>query len=171
MTEIKQLQEVSLEEFEAMEKDKQFNYELLDGIVLMSPSPSFEHQEIAGKLYNGLFNKLSGILCKVIYEFDIKYKGNILKPDIMIFCNNNRELPDIVFEILSPSTRQHDLLYKPFKYQQMGVKEYWIVDPKMKSITVHDFVNATAETYGIGETIQSLAHTEIIVSVADIFAS
>ena len=52
----------------------------------------------------------------------------------------------------------------------MGVKEYWIVDPKLKSITIFDFVNSTAEAYVEGDTAQSAAHPEIKIAVADIFS-
>lgn len=167
----KQVKSLTLEEFETMKKDDSFNYELIDGVVMMSPSPSREHQRIEVNLLRKIGHMLDATTCEPLHELDIQFDGNVYKPDVMIFCDRDAELPEIIFEILSPSTRQYDLLYKLVKYQEMGIKEYWIVDPKMKSITVHDFVNATAETYGIGETIQSLAHTEIIVSVADIFAS
>ena len=51
----------------------------------------------------------------------------------------------------------------------MGVKEYWIIDPKVKTVTVHDFVNDTAETYGIHDTIKSLAHPEISIAIEMLF--
>lgn len=165
----KQVKSLTLEEFEAMEKDEQFNYELIDGVVMMSPSPSWEHQQIGTKILLTIGEQLKNINCKPTYEYDIKFDGNVYKPDVMVFCHDNRELPDIIFEILSPSTKQRDLLFKPIKYQQMGVKEYWIIDPKSKTIIVHDFVNDTAEIYNTGETIQSLAHPEIIIVVSDIF--
>lgn len=167
----KDLQRMSLEEFEAMEKDERLNYELIDGIVMMSPSPNFEHQAISSNLVIALGIILRETTCKVLFEYDIKFQGDIFKPDIIVFCRNQDEMPpEIIAEILSPSTRQRDLLVKLVKYQAMGIKEYWIVDPKMKSITVHDFINQSAETYGIGETIYSKAIPKIVIAVADIFA-
>ena len=164
------LKPVTLEEFEAMEKDERFNYELIDGVVMMSPSPTFEHQTIGIKLSHKLMGSLESTDCQPLYEYDISFNSNVFKPDVMIFCHNNTDLPEIVFEILSPSTRQRDILIKPLRYQEMGVKEYWIVDPKVKTVTVHDFINQTAETYGIGETIYSKAIPEIVIAVSDIFA-
>ena len=169
MNTAKQMKPVTLEEFEAMKKEEQYNYELIDGIVMMSPSPSREHQEIANQMHGTLFNLLAQTPCKPIYELDIKYNNCVYKPDLMVFCDQVAELPEIIFEILSPSTRHRDLRIKVVKYEEMGIKEYWIIDPKMKSITVHDFVNVTAETYGIGEIVQSLARPEITMTVADIF--
>ena len=93
----------------------------------------------------------------------------MLKPDLMVFCNRDDKIPEIVFEILSPSTRHRDLGIKLVKYEQMGVKEYWIIDPKTKSITVHDFINQHAETYIIGETTRSFIRPELEFVVASIF--
>lgn len=170
MTEVKKLSPITMEEFEVMEKDEHFNYELIDGIVLMSPSPSYEHQKISSKIARFTGNLLNDAKCDVLVEYDVKFNEDIYRPDVMIFCNNNKDIPAIVFEILSPSTRQRDLLVKPLKYQAMGVKEYWIIDPKTKTVIVHDFVFETAEIYAAHETIHSCNLPEIVIAAADIFA-
>ena len=87
----------------------------------------------------------------------------------MLFCTENAELPDIIFEILSPSTMRTDLIIKLSKYEEMGIKEYWIIDPKTQTVVVHDFVNQKAESYGINDTITSSAYKEIIIQVKDLF--
>ena len=161
---------VTPEEFEAMDKDERLTYELIDGVVMMSPSPSREHQTIAGKMFLTLGDQLRSSPCEPLYELDIQYNGNIFKPDLMVFCDKQADLPEIIIEILSPSTRRHDLITKVIKYEEMGCKEYWIIDPKVKIIIVHDFINQTAESYGLGETIYSKAIPEVIITVADIFA-
>ena len=160
---------ITLEEFEQMEKTAHINYELIDGIVLMAPGPSREHQKIAGNLYYSLRTQLHETYCDSIYEMDIKFNGNVYKPDMMVFCDSEAELPEIIFEILSPSTRHTDLRIKVLKYEEMGVKEYWIIDPKVKVITIHDFVNNTAETYSIEDTLYSLAQPELVIPAAKIF--
>lgn len=160
---------VTLEEFEQMEKTHHVNYELIDGVVLMAPSPSREHQKIAGNLYFSLRTQLKETRCDSLYEMDIKFNGNVYKPDMMVFCDETAELPEIIFEILSPSTRHTDLRVKVVKYEEMGVKEYWIIDPKVKVITIHDFVNDTAETYGIEDTVVSMAQPELSIPAAVIF--
>lgn len=165
----RKMESVTPEEFEAMEKDERFNYELIDGIVMMSPSPSREHQGISIKIAHKLMNSLENTPCQPLYEYDIRINDNIFKPDLMVFCDENAELPEIIFEILSPSTRHRDLSIKVIKYKEAGIKEYWIIDPKVKTITVHDYINQTAETYAIGDTIHSKARPEIIIAVADIF--
>lgn len=170
MTEVKKISPITPEEFEVMEKDERLTYELINGIVLMSPSPSYEHQKISSKIARFTGNLLDDAKCDVLVEYDVKFDEDVYRPDVMIFCNNNKDIPAIVFEILSPSTRQRDLLVKPLKYQKMGTKEYWIVDPKSKTITVHDFEHETAEIYSIGETIRSYNRPEIVIAIADIFA-
>ncbi len=146
---------VTLEMFTAMPKDEHKKYELIDGIIYMAPSPSREHQRIAHKLHGKLYTTLDQTGCDAAGELDIVCQGNVLRPDLMVFCNRDDEIPEIVFEILSPSTRHRDLGIKLVKYEQMGVKEYWIVDPKTKAITVHNFVAQHAETYILGEIAKS----------------
>ena len=160
---------VTPEEFETMEKDERFNYELIDGIVMMSPSPSREHQRISIKIAHKLMNSLENTSCQPLYEYNIRINDNSFKPDLMVFCDENADLPEIVFEILSPSTRYKDLTIKTLKYEEAGIEEYWIIDPKVKTVTVHDYINQTAETYAVGDTIHSKARPEIIIAVADIF--
>ena len=169
MNAVKPLKVSSPEEFYAMEKSDGWNYELIDGLVMMSPSPSREHQEIASNLHFSLRSRLSGTVCRSLFELDIRFGSNVYKPDVMVFCDKDAELPEIIFEILNPSTRHRDLRLKVVKYEEMGVKEYWIIDPKVKTVTVHDFVNETAETYSLGDSIQSMARPEILIAVSDLF--
>lgn len=169
MTRIEKLESITLQEFEALQKDERFYYELIDGIVMMAPSPSREHQQVASKLHLKLGYLLRDSECEALYELDVEHRGNIYRPDLLVFCNSEAELPELVVEVLSPSSRYRDLRVKVSKYEEMGVKENWIVDPKVKTVMVYDFVNHTAESYGIGDTVQSLARSEILVAVADIF--
>ena len=166
----KDLHRISLAEFDAMTKDEHLTYELVDGIVLMSPSPSFEHQVVGNKLLFQLNLRLKKTKCQPLYEYDIRINGDVLKPDVMIFCDDNTELPRIVFEIISPTSKYRDFVIKVAKYEQAGIAEYWIADPKSKAITVHDFLNAETEIYNLGYIIHSRAVPEIVIAVADIFA-
>ena len=162
---------VTPEQFEVMDKDERLNYELIDGIVMMSPSPSFEHQTISNKLVFKLNLQLENTPCQPLYEYDIRVNQDIYKPDVMVFCQENDELPRIVFEIISPTSKHRDLVTKVAKYEQAGIAEYWILDPKSRSITVHDFVGGETEIYIIGDTIHSKAIPGIVIAVADIFST
>ena len=70
----------------------------------------------------------------------------MVQPDLFVICGEYDRnalcyegAPDLAVEILSPTTRSKDMLLKLFKYQQAGVREYWIVDPKFNKVTVHYF--------------------------------
>lgn len=72
----------------------------------------------------------------------------IVVPDIFVVCDRDKlqnglvfGAPDLVIEILSPSTKRKDLTIKLTKYQNAGVREYWIVDPKKKSVVIYDLEN------------------------------
>lgn len=170
MTEIKELQPMSLEEFDSMPKQEGWIYELLDGAIMMAPSPTFEHQHIASNINYLVRSQLAGNKnCTSVSETDVKQSGNSLRPDVAVYCKGDVQIPEIVFEILSPSTRQRDLLVKPIIYQKMGVKECWLIDPMTKTITVHDFINETAYSYTLEQQIQSMARPEISLSVEAVF--
>lgn len=167
MTEVRELECSSIEEFEAMERKDGWRYELLDGIVMMAPPPTGYHQEIVSNISEKLFAVLDLKKCRPFSETACRTEESYLIPDLSVRCLDN-QIPVIVFEVLSPSTRLGDLLYKPLQYKKMGVKEYWIVDPVAKTIAVYDYINNTAEVYLEGQTIQSTVFPEMVLSVSEV---
>ena len=111
-----------------------------------------KHQRILGDLYF-LFREcaqLHGMPCEVyLSPCDVRLDRDnytMVQPDLLVICGEYDEdairyegAPDLVIEILSPSTRKKDLTLKLFKYQAAGVREYWIVDPMFRKVTVHFF--------------------------------
>ena len=72
----------------------------------------------------------------------------MVQPDLMVVCHGfdtnairYEGAPDLVVEVLSPSSRMKDMVLKLHKYQRAGVREYWIVDPKNQTVTVHNFTD------------------------------
>ena len=71
----------------------------------------------------------------------------MVQPDLLVICSEQDYLhmkrlegaPDLAVEILSPSTRSKDMILKLYKYEKAGVREYWIVDPEHRTVTVHFF--------------------------------
>ena len=120
---------------------------------MMAP-PSRIHQEISGELFRQLANFLEGKKCKVypapfgvrLFEKDGESPEDVdtmVEPDISVVCDKDKldkygckGAPDLVLEILSPSSLRHDRLIKLELYQRAGVREYWIVDPENKSVQV-----------------------------------
>ena len=126
-------------------------WELVDGkAYAMYPAPSWKHQGILGELHGQIRNYLKGKPCKVfVAPFDVRLNADagddtVVQPDIVVICDRTKiggtgcvGTPDMVIEILSPSTSAHDRIIKYKLYLQYGVREYWIVDPDDKSVTAH----------------------------------
>ncbi len=123
--------------------------ELIEGEISMTPSPSYKHQmiaiDISSKMKLFADGKNAGI---VLYEFDVHLDDeNVVRPDI-IFVRKERSsvikenwvdgVPDLVVEVLSPSTATIDLIIKRDLYESRGVKEYWIIDPGREEIFVYE---------------------------------
>lgn len=131
--------------------------ELIDGWIYDMANPGFAHQRIyfltAMQLENCIRENAKD--CVMIPGFGIRLdRGDktMVEPDIVVLCNqsslNNRYFdgaPDLAVEILSPSTRAHDLLRKRYKYQNAGVREYWVIDPKKQEVLVFDFAGGASE--------------------------
>ncbi|MBR0397420.1 MAG: Uma2 family endonuclease [Eubacterium sp.] len=126
--------------------------ELIDGRFYDMGAPAVIHQLILGNLYT-LFSeciKKHNMPCTVLMApCDVRLdKDNytMVQPDLLVLCHDFdihairfEGAPDLVAEILSVSSRAKDTILKLHKYQRAGVREYWIVDPKARSVTVHFF--------------------------------
>ena len=129
--------------------------ELINGIVqLMSPAPRRKHQSISSLLNYFIVNYLKNKKCEVYTApFDVRLPKNgekgddkiytVVQPDISIICDLEKlddrgciGAPDLIVEILSPSTAKKDINDKFILYQESGVKEYWIVNPNDENINV-----------------------------------
>lgn len=128
--------------------------EIIDGQVFMMAPPSRVHQEISVAITSQLYNFLEGKRCKVypapfavrLFEKDGEAPEDVdtmVEPDISVVCDSGKldkqgckGAPDLVVEILSPSSQRHDRLVKLGLYQRAGVREYWIVDPDNQTVQV-----------------------------------
>lgn len=113
--------------------------------VLMSPRPATRHSRAAGRIYGIFFQFLRKKRCEAFFEHEVHLDDeNVFVPDVLIICDKNKikanwidGAPELVVEVLSPSTTINDRGIKKDVYERSGVKEYWIVDPSAKSIEVH----------------------------------
>ena len=130
-------------------------WELIDGEAFcMSPGPRTAHQSLSSKLIIKLGNYFEGTGCQVFdAPFDVMLPSGdepedeidtVVQPDIMVLCdksklqdNGIKGAPDIVIEILSPSTTKRDLDDKLNLYERAGVKEYIIADPLNRAMIAH----------------------------------
>lgn len=138
--------------------------ELIHGkIVKMSPSPSTIHQMISLELSRQLGNQFHKSTCSVFHApldvyllkdgEDIKEGENVLEPDLFVVCDPNKikkfgcvGAPDLVIEILSPSTSKKDEKWKFDLYEEYGVREYWIVSSTTRSVFVNVLENGQYRT-------------------------
>lgn len=121
--------------------------ELLNGNVMaMFPSPTWNHMAIVGNIYGIFRNYLKGKKCTPNQDgFDLHLtEKDVFIPDMMVVCDRGKikrngvyGAPDLVVEILSPSTAKNDRGYKKGVYEACGVPEYWIVDPSQRSVEVY----------------------------------
>jgi len=165
--------------------DDENRYELIDGIAYMMSAPSMEHQSILVELSRQIANFLVGKPCRVfVAPCDVCISGlgdeddTVVQPNIFVVCDESKVetkycngAPDMVIEILSPSTSKLDLFIKLKKYHKAGVREYWIADPDAKAVNVHILENGryVINTYGSNETIASTVLDGCSIALSDIF--
>ncbi len=125
-------------------------YQLINGELVMSPSPTTYHQEIILNIVSLLNtyagkNKLGKVLISPIDVYFNEYET--FQPDIIFIVRERKDIikekkiegaPDLVIEILSENNAYYDLKHKKNIYEKYGVKEYWIVDPMDKSVEVFE---------------------------------
>ena len=134
--------------------DESEHIEIINGEAFAMAAPSRMHQKISMELSRQLANYLEGKKCEVypapfsvrLFEQDGDAPEDVdtlVEPDIPVICDRNKldqygckGAPDMVIEVLSPSSHRHDQLVKLNLYQQAGVREYWIVDPENRIVRV-----------------------------------
>ncbi|MDZ4727401.1 MAG: Uma2 family endonuclease [Leptospira sp.] len=170
---------VSREEYLSLPDDG-FNYDMIDGVLTLSPSGFFDHGKIANRFGHTLQNYLdrnsSG---ELTIETDIFLPdgGDVLRPDISFILNENLSIvkghihgvPDLICEVLSDSTRSRDLGVKADRYLLNGVKEYWIVDPKVKEIQVWINLNQKEWEKISGDVLNSKLLSGFLITKGSLF--
>lgn len=170
-------------------------YELIDGVAYaISPAPDAitctmapallrAHQEILGEVFRQTANALEGKPCRpFIAPFDVRLpRGSeadgevdtVVQPDLVVVCDRSkldergcRGAPDWVVEVLSPSTAGHDLILKRRLYERVAVREYWLVHPVDRVVTVYrlqDGAFGAPEIYELKETLAVGILPEVVI--------
>ena len=130
-------------------------WELINGVAYnMAPAPSVNHQRVSMELGRQFANFLSDKPCEVFSApFDVRLPEpnekdedtkNVVQPDMIVVCDASKldekgcqGAPDLIIEIVSPSSASIDNIKKLKLYEKNGVKEYWIVDPIYKIVTIY----------------------------------
>ena len=178
----KKTKKYTYEDYCKISDDKR--YELIDGELLMTPSPLTNHQRIS--------RRLEFILEKFITEnklgelFDAPYdvyfdNENVVQPDILFISKdklgiigekNVQGAPDLVIEIITENSAYRDMVQKKKLYAKFGVKEYWIVIPEGEEIEIYILKDNTfrlCKAYGKDDTLESPLLKGLKIELTGIF--
>lgn len=151
-------------------------YELIDGeAYMMAPEPDLAHQDVAGEIYFQLRLALKDKPCRpFIAPVDVRLPKHdetdeqidtIVQPDVFVVCDPGkldrrgvRGAPDWIVEVLSPSTAVRDQIKKRDLYERAGVREYWLVHPADRILTVYCSIDGE---YGKPELYELQGETAI----------
>lgn len=169
-------------------------WELVDGQAFcMSPGPMRQHQHISKLLERQLDSYLADKPCEMYHApFDVRLKetkdtvaddyiDTVVQPDIIVVCDPEKlddrgciGSPDLIIEILSPSTARMDMTVKFDLYQRFGVKEYWIVHPKDQTVLVFKLLETglygVPERYCAEDTIHVTLLGDLNVDLTKVFS-
>ncbi len=167
-------------------------WEIIEGIPYNMASPSRQHADISRELHFQLTSFFRGKPC-VVYSapFDVRLpRGDepdgdvdtVVQPDLLVVCDEKklddrgcRGAPDLVIEILSPSTASRDCIQKRALYERHGVREFWTVDPSNRIVTVYllgtDKTFGKAEIYADTDKIRVSIVENLEINLEEIFPS
>jgi Uma2 family endonuclease len=159
----REIQKYSIEEYYKKIENYSTLTELRNGEIIDLASPSIKHQMLTGELSYKLreYIKRNKGKCKVFEApTDVKLnESNIVIPDVFIACNPQNfdsqkynGSPDYIAEIVSTNWAD-DYIRKLHLYQENGVREYWIIDPKNSQVTVYFFEEQISNRYSFDDDI------------------
>lgn len=133
---------MTLEDFEAIrDVDDGHRYELIDGVLIVTPSPVPRHQSVVTELAFRLRSSIPSDLRIFVAPLDIRIGADtVLQPDVLVVRSSavgERRIegsPLLAVEVLSPSTRTFDLGAKLLRYERAGTPSYWVIDPHEPSL-------------------------------------
>ncbi len=161
-------------------------HELIDGEHIMAPAPETKHQDTAGNLFALLRafvrqNKLGRVFVAPVDVVFSEY--DVIEPDIVFVSRTHQQIvtkanlrgaPDLVVEILSPSTKEIDRKTKFKLYEKYGVREYWIIDPDAETIEIYALRAAgyaLLQKFSRGDVVRSEVLPGFACAVDEIFES
>ena len=156
-------------------------WELVKGYFEMSPSPLTEHQRILMDLSRIMSNYFFLSKCRVfVAPFDVQLGNNVVQPDIVVICGKEilvergcKGAPDLIVEIISPSTRNLDEKKKKKLYQKFLVPELWHVYPETKIVIKYTLLDGKynkGEKFDVtSQVVSSNKHPKLEVKLEEIF--
>jgi len=154
-------------------------YEIVDGVLYMSPSPGYAHQDAIFwfSSYLGPRIRMAGLGRVCLAPLDVELAPDtVVQPDVMVVLNARLDritssrikgAPDLVVEVLSPATEKYDRNEKRAAYERAGVTEYWLADPVARTIEVLFLEGAAYQLAGIFAGQDSLL-SKVVPTIAEV---
>ncbi len=156
-------------------------HEIVDGEHFVNPAPTPYHQTVSRRLQFQLYSQLETRGLGEVFDAPIDVQlsdHDIVQPDLAVVLSRNKSIitstrirgtPDLIVEILSPSSVKLDRVHKKGLYQRTGVPEFWIVDPAQRSIEQHVLVDGIFQLQPTAETIPLAVVKGIAVTIRDVW--
>ncbi len=159
--------------------------ELIDGEFYLMAEPTIWHQRVAGLVHFFLLSyvrekggKCLPLIAPVGVQLDMDDK-TVVEPDVVVVCDPNKVkdrvvygAPDWVLEVVSPSSKKRDYILKLQKYQNAGVREYWIIDREKERVTVYINLDKPddmeVEIYSFDEKIPVSIYDDLVIDLSEI---
>ena len=160
-------------------------YDIIDGEMIMAPSPNLQHQQILGQLFLQVYRFVSEhALGHVMFApLDVIVQREPLRvrqPDLLFVSNERANIlervvegaPDLVVEVLSPGNTRGEMESKLADYARLGVREYWIVSPEAMTVEVLKLDKGSWQRdslSGVGDHVSSDVLPGIELEVSQLF--
>ena len=158
--------------------------ELVYGVVREPPAPSYGHQKVVGALFRLMSDHVeeSGLGDVCVSPVDVvldEAAGLVLQPDLIFISSGRLSIiqhhvsgaPDLVVEVLSPSTEDRDRTMKLALYRRYGVREYWMVDAHLRTVDIVDCSTGTRESFTETQMLRSRVLPAFTAAPGDVFVA
>ena len=163
-------------------------YEIIEGVLYVTAAPNFDHQYTVGEIFAALRTYVRerqlGIVISAPFEVNLPDIAQPVQPDVLFIAAERAPrpgaegftgAPDLIVEVLSQSTARTDRLVKFGAYERAGVREYWLVDPRTRSVEVYSLSEEStyemAGQYTPGETVKSAVLSDLALPVDELFVA
>lgn len=166
-------------------EDDLYRHEIFDGLHVASPPPGVDHQYVSKRMQHQLYTEIELAGHGALYSAPTGVElstYDVVEPDLLVVLASHLDIihkshivgvPDLVVEILSPSTRARDRGIKKERYEAAGVPEFWILDHEAKQVEVYRY-DRTTESYGeleaaTGTLAYEFEGTSIRIDLSEVF--
>ncbi len=174
---------LSIDEYMELPNDGK-RYQILDGVLDVTPAPNPRHQRVSRRLQWHLMEALERTGRGEVFDAPtdvILDRHNVVQPDLIFIPKdrlgiigekNVQGVPDLVIEILSPSTRRTDVLVKSEIYARFGVPHYWVVDPDIDRVEIYRLAGKAYQSVRTASAPAVLEHEDfpgLRIPLAEVF--